>query len=38
MRLPVINNEFRHNIVKVYGGSHFDNGMTKFLITNRADA
>ena len=33
---PVIDNEFRHNIVKVV--SYFDNVMTKFMINNRTDA
>ena len=32
---PVIDNEFRHNIVKVV---HFDSAMTKFMINNRTDA
>ena len=31
---PVIDNEFRHNIVKV---SYFDNVMAKFMINNRTD-
>ena len=36
---PVIDNEFRHNIVKVVcGSSYFDNVMTKFMINNRTDA
>ena len=43
---PVIDNEFRHNIVKVVCGStrlswihsYFDNVMTKFMINNRPDA
>ena len=45
---PVIDNEFRHDIVKVVCGStrlsprgstvHFDNVMTKFMINNRTDA
>ena len=37
---PVIDNEFRHNIVKVVCGIHsyFDNVMTKFMINNRTDA
>ena len=34
---PVIDNEFRHNIVKVVH-SYFDNVMTKFMINNRRDA
>ena len=33
---PVIDNEFRHNIVKVVG--YFDNVMTKFMLSNRTDA
>ena len=33
---PVIEHEFRHNIVNVV--SYFDNVMTKFVINNRADA
>ena len=42
--LPIIDNEFRHNIVKVVCGitswihSYFDNVMTKFMINNRTDA
>ena len=32
---PVIDNEFRHNIVTV---GYFDNVMTKFMINNRIDA
>ena len=40
---PVINNEFRHNIVKVvcessWIHSYFDNVMTKFMINNWTDA
>ena len=45
---PVIDNEFRHNIVKVVCGStrlsplwihsYFDNIMTNFMINNRNDA
>ena len=45
---PVIDHEFRHNIVKVVCGSnsaivswihsYFDNAMTKFMINNRTDA
>ena len=41
---PVIDHEFRHNIVKVVCGStsgsadYFDNVMTKFMINNRTDA
>ena len=38
---PVIDNEFRHNIVKVvcmWIHSYFDNVMTKFMINNRTDA
>ena len=44
---PVIDDEFRHNIVKVVCGStrlsprlhsYFDNVMTKFMINNRTDA
>ena len=33
-----IDNEFRHDIVKVVCGSYFDNVMTKFMINNRTDA
>ena len=40
---PVIDNEFRHNIVKVVCDrlvdlSYFHNVMTKFMINNRTDA
>ena len=46
---PVIDHEFRHNIVKVLSlrihsaiaswiHSYFDNVMTKFMINNRTDA
>ena len=46
---PVIDNEFRHNIVKIVCGrfrsavasgihGYFDNVMTKFMINNRTDA
>ena len=44
---PVIDNEFRRNIVKVVCGatrlsprihSYFDNVMTKFMINNKTDA
>ena len=39
---PVIDHEFRHNIVKVAvdprGDSNFDNVMTKFIVNNRTDA
>ena len=34
---PVIDTEFRRNIVKVVH-SYFDNVMTKFMINNRTDA
>ena len=34
---PVIDNEFRHNIVKVICRL-FDNVMTKFMINSRTDA
>ena len=33
---PVIDNEFRHNIVKVV--SYFENVMTEFTINNRTEA
>jgi len=44
---PLIDDKFRHNIVKVYCGttrlrlvihSHFDNVMTQFVINKRTDA
>ena len=35
---PVIDNEFRHNIVKVVCGSEAALTMTKFVLNNRADA
>ena len=45
---PVIDHEFRHNIVKVAVGIHeampngsadyFDNVMTKYIVNNRTDA
>ena len=41
---PVIDNEFRHDIVKVVCGStrrsadNFDNVMKKFIVYNRTDA
>ena len=39
---PVIDNEFRHNIVKVVCGStrhsYFDNAVMKFMINDRTDA
>ena len=38
---PDIDNEFRHNIVKVVCGfeaiSYFDNVMTKFTVNNKTD-
>ena len=34
---PVIDNEFRHNIVKVRIHSYFDNVMTKCMINNWTD-
>ena len=37
MRCPVIDHEFRPNIVKV-AVDYFDNGMTKFTVINRTDA
>ena len=33
---PVIDNEFRHNIVKV-AADYFDNVMTKFMINNKTE-
>ena len=41
MVCPVNDNEFRHNIVKVFRRSihsYFDNVMTKFKINSRTDA
>ena len=35
---PVINSEFRHNIVKVVIHSYFDSVMTKFMINDRTHA
>ena len=36
--VPIIDNEFCHNIVKVVCSCYFDNFMTKFMINNMADA
>ena len=32
---PIIDDEFRHNIVKVVVRDYFDNVMTKFIVNNR---
>ena len=36
----VVDNEFRHNVVKVSprgSGDYFDNVLTKFIVNNRTD-
>jgi len=34
----VIDNEFRHNIVKAVAADYFDDVMTKFIVNNTTDA